>query len=547
MKNKILYIFVLILFATILFVGSVNAAEYADKDKSIIITMDDLGIGGTQKVETKWGESGYKNKYEENEYSNIDNNITIENVNQTKLNEYAKDPKKYNANIKLKIPNDTKKVEYTKRFYDALNDKYIYDYKEIKIETINGSKYASYDCELHYYSFSEMKKPIDSNIASIALYDSRWIYEVDSFMKIYNTSGNYAKYGVHTQINIISENKPFNYSFGYENQYGQVYPIIGGAGGAQDDDKWYLTTEAHINGGYGSGPLYGLPTDVKLSEAYCVLYIDVYQGEKIEVEGMGTLNYVGVSKVDNWNTEGIYYVYKNSLDKLNKITKPAIFKAKTESGYTLTRGIYFWWQLYEGTKEDQIKVENTDIILNKIYKEYDYLKPGTIKARKTDTIYKKLENGYDDLKDTNYDTISIDINDICIANGTYSGNINIEFNVGTENNGKEYVVSFSKEVKDKLEFHVYNGIVKNGKIIITIDSSILPRKDDRMIKIGDINKDGKINTKDAREVLLAYIGKNKLTDVQRIAADVNKDGKINTKDARQILLYYIGKIKNFTN
>ena len=135
MKNKILYIFVLILFATILFVGRVNAAEYADKDKDIIITMNDLGIAGTQKIETEWGESVYKDKYEENEYSYIYNNITIEDINQTKLNEYAKDPKKYNANIKLKIPNDTKKVEYTKRFYDTLNDKYIYDYKEIKIET----------------------------------------------------------------------------------------------------------------------------------------------------------------------------------------------------------------------------------------------------------------------------------------------------------------------------------------------------------------------------------------------------------------------------
>ena len=74
-KNKILYIFVLILFATILFVGRVNAAEYADKDKDIIITMNDLGIAGTQKIETEWGESVYKDKYEENEYSYIYNNI----------------------------------------------------------------------------------------------------------------------------------------------------------------------------------------------------------------------------------------------------------------------------------------------------------------------------------------------------------------------------------------------------------------------------------------------------------------------------------------
>lgn len=64
-------------------------------------------------------------------------------------------------------------------------------------------------------------------------------------------------------------------------------------------------------------------------------------------------------------------------------------------------------------------------------------------------------------------------------------------------------------------------------------------------KLGDVNADGKIDTKDARQVLLAYVGKTTLTASQKITADVNKDGKVDTKDARQILLYYVGKIKNF--
>lgn len=65
------------------------------------------------------------------------------------------------------------------------------------------------------------------------------------------------------------------------------------------------------------------------------------------------------------------------------------------------------------------------------------------------------------------------------------------------------------------------------------------------VKLGDINKDGKIDTKDARLALLAYVGKEQLTSTQVKAADVNKDNKVDTKDARQILLYYVGKIKNF--
>lgn len=63
--------------------------------------------------------------------------------------------------------------------------------------------------------------------------------------------------------------------------------------------------------------------------------------------------------------------------------------------------------------------------------------------------------------------------------------------------------------------------------------------------LGDVNNDGKIDTKDARQVLLHYVGKTKLDESQTFAADVNGDASVNTKDARQILLYYVGKIKSF--
>ena len=65
------------------------------------------------------------------------------------------------------------------------------------------------------------------------------------------------------------------------------------------------------------------------------------------------------------------------------------------------------------------------------------------------------------------------------------------------------------------------------------------------IKKGDINGDGKIDTKDARLALLAYVGKTTLTEKQKNAADVDGNGKVDTKDARQILLYYVGKITHF--
>ncbi|MCI8396551.1 MAG: hypothetical protein HFJ52_02445 [Clostridia bacterium] len=79
---------------------------------------------------------------------------------------------------------------------------------------------------------------------------------------------------------------------------------------------------------------------------------------------------------------------------------------------------------------------------------------------------------------------------------------------------------------------------------ITINTKDL-RKATGGTTLGDIDENGKIDTKDARLALLAYVGKQNLTLEQKILADVNKDGKVDTKDARQILLYYVGKIKKF--
>lgn len=72
-----------------------------------------------------------------------------------------------------------------------------------------------------------------------------------------------------------------------------------------------------------------------------------------------------------------------------------------------------------------------------------------------------------------------------------------------------------------------------------------PKPEESQILKGDINGDKKIDTKDARQALLAYVGKTKLTSNQIKAADVDGNGKIDTKDARQILLYYVGKINKF--
>ena len=61
--------------------------------------------------------------------------------------------------------------------------------------------------------------------------------------------------------------------------------------------------------------------------------------------------------------------------------------------------------------------------------------------------------------------------------------------------------------------------------------------------LGDVNRDGAINSKDATDILKAYAAYStgnvpKLTESQKLAADVNGDGAINSKDASVVLKYY---------
>lgn len=93
--------------------------------------------------------------------------------------------------------------------------------------------------------------------------------------------------------------------------------------------------------------------------------------------------------------------------------------------------------------------------------------------------------------------------------------------------------------------------INNKKVImyaVDLNSDYIYEKDiieNNNLLIGDTNGDGKVDTKDARIILLFYVGKEQINLKNRNILDVNKDGKIDTKDAREILLYYVGKNKSF--
>ncbi len=61
------------------------------------------------------------------------------------------------------------------------------------------------------------------------------------------------------------------------------------------------------------------------------------------------------------------------------------------------------------------------------------------------------------------------------------------------------------------------------------------------VKMGDLNDDGKVDAKDALNVLKISVNKLTPTDDQKVAADVNEDDAINAKDALEILKKSVGK------
>ena len=65
---------------------------------------------------------------------------------------------------------------------------------------------------------------------------------------------------------------------------------------------------------------------------------------------------------------------------------------------------------------------------------------------------------------------------------------------------------------------------------------------EKMLILGDVNQDGKVNSVDAAEILAVAArssvgGESGLTKAQKKSADVNKDNKINALDASIILAY----------
>jgi uncharacterized protein YjdB len=99
-------------------------------------------------------------------------------------------------------------------------------------------------------------------------------------------------------------------------------------------------------------------------------------------------------------------------------------------------------------------------------------------------------------------------------------------------------VTINIQVKDK---PVTTTVATTKKTTTTTTTSKSSNKN-----LGDVNKDGTVNSIDAVNVLVYYastlVGKSKSID--KTIADVNSDGKVNSIDATFILKYYASKLVN---
>ena len=100
------------------------------------------------------------------------------------------------------------------------------------------------------------------------------------------------------------------------------------------------------------------------------------------------------------------------------------------------------------------------------------------------------------------------------------------FNSGRKEETTDYVVDeIDTSVFGARTINVYCGDL-SASFTVNIVSDAVP---------GDVNKDGKVNSKDARLALRCASRLIRFTDEQLSAGDVNGDGKITTADARIIL------------
>lgn len=120
--------------------------------------------------------------------------------------------------------------------------------------------------------------------------------------------------------------------------------------------------------------------------------------------------------------------------------------------------------------------------------------------------------------------------------------------IKVKNSNKEITIAFGITVQDIVK-SIGNVTVKdkNGQIITgatKVGTGATVNKDYKVIKKGDVNGDGEINSADLLGIQKHLLGvKNLMNTIYGAGADVNKDGTINSADLLKIQKYLLGVSK----
>ena len=123
-------------------------------------------------------------------------------------------------------------------------------------------------------------------------------------------------------------------------------------------------------------------------------------------------------------------------------------------------------------------------------------------------------------------------------------NVNGNSNLIDNKNDEKKIIRVSPEAKADDLKKKYSNVkdISNNDLgtgtIVKIDN-----KEYKIIKIGDVNGDGRVTAKDATQILKNVVNLVEFNNEQNIAADVNHDGRSTAKDATLVLKHVVQLIQ----
>ena len=120
-----------------------------------------------------------------------------------------------------------------------------------------------------------------------------------------------------------------------------------------------------------------------------------------------------------------------------------------------------------------------------------------------------------------------------------------EKNIKKDEKAKTITITPSKNEKDLQKFLgsdkyvIYDKNGKETKTIATGGKVKIGTKSYDIIKMGDVDGNGKTNSSDALSILKYFVDLEKIDGLYLKAADVTKDGRVNSSDALLILKYMV--------